>query len=179
MPQPPDCNTPGWPAGYTYDPSSGEPWHLLRLQLGDVDPFWPLLSDAELKALLKLSGEDPDTAILKGLVAIIARLGAYTDESVGSVNLSLAQRLANYQELYKLYLSRQGIDFAQGLPYAGGISVTDNRTLDADTDRAPLYFGKQQLGPLPRNARLVLGARTYGAGSGYGPDPIPCDPDED
>lgn len=161
-----------WPRGASYDPSSEEPFNVLRMEIGDTDPGWVLLTDAELKAILKRSKDNLDDAILRSLVIIIAKLGGYTDETVGSISLQLSQRLQAYKDLYAMFRARQGVDFglASGMPYAGGISRVDNAAIDADSDRAPLYFGKRQIGPQPRDTFLEREEQFFGAGSGHTPD---------
>lgn len=160
-----------WPAGYTYDPRT--PAGMLRLRLGDVDPSWPLLTDLELQAMLTVANGDVQAALFPAILAIIARLGAETSETVGSVTIAGKDRLEAYQKLYELLMGRLGLD--GGLPYAGGISVSDNRAIDFDTDRAPKFFGKRPLGIWPRDRRREGMSETIGAGASR--DPFPPEDD--
>lgn len=163
---------PGWPPGYTYDPST--PAGMLRLRLGDIDPAWPLLSDMELQAMLDGANGNLGVAVFPAILAIIARLGAETSETVGSVSITGKDRMAAYEKLYDLLMSRIGFD--GGMPYAGGISVSDNRTLEADADRAPKFFTKRSLDIWPKNRRREGYSETIGAGASR--DPFPPDEDE-
>lgn len=115
---------------YTY---SGDPnastLDELRFKIGDTMSTDWQLSNEELAYLIAGAGTNLDMAAIAACDELIAKYARLASQSVGSISVQYRERLENYQDL--IGRLRRGLAPA---PYAGGISVGDKETQEADED---------------------------------------------
>ena len=122
---------------YGNDPSSSTR-DAVRFLVQDIDTNRQLVSDEEIAFAL---AEHTNTYFAAALVADSLALakGNIATKRVG--DLSITYDPSFYGRLAKM-LRRQGA-LRTGVPYAGGISVADKETNEADTDRVQPMFTRE------------------------------------
>lgn len=110
----------------------------LKFLVGDqsTSSATELLSTAECNWLLTTYGS-PRAAAPHAARAIAADFADKVDKSVGDFRLAANEKFEHYTTLAKS-LERQASFSAT--PYAGGISISDKRSYEDDTDRVPPSF---------------------------------------
>lgn len=125
------------PWTYSGDPSTSEK-DALRFLIGDTDPDDPLLSDSEVEFLINRM-RDVDLAAAEAAYSLAGRYSRMADKSVGDLSISLSQKAAAFLELAdKLRRKAQVL----AVPFAGGISLKQKATIEADSDRVPPAFSR-------------------------------------
>lgn len=114
-----------------------------RFLIGDTDICDQLLSDEEINWALKTYCGSPLNASIRLAEAMIAKYSRLVDETVGQVSIKYSQRLAGFQALQGLLQNRLAMEDAT--PYAGGISRSDKRTQEMNTDRVRPDFTKHMM----------------------------------
>lgn len=140
----------------TYDTALTDPVHVLRHRLGDIDvPANPLMLDEEYSYEYAAAGNSLNAAAIACARRLQARASVMVDSTEGDVSKKWSQLATQYASLAESFAdtSSGGAGAAVAPPYAGGISVSDVRTRELDTDRSPNAFG----------------GRFGGAAYGYGP----------
>ena len=142
---------------FNYDPSVQ--LDRVRILVGDTDENDPLISDEEIS--LYLTGgywaEDSDhLAAARVAGAIAAKFARPADSlSAGGTSVNWAGLVERYRtmatELIALGATEAGLTAA---PYAGGISVGDVLTRDADTDRVAPFFRRDTRPLAPRTTEV-------------------------
>jgi hypothetical protein len=123
---------------YTGNPSSSN-IDKVRFLLGDTDESAEQLTDTEIEFLLTEQTNAYDAAAL-GASTLAAKYAKLADRSVGDLSISYSQLSKNFNALAKT-LTSQGATSVSGFrPYAGGISIADKDSQNADTDRTPPNF---------------------------------------
>lgn len=117
-------------ATYSGDPSESNRDYV-RFLLGDTIEGDFLFGDAEIDGLLTLKGNVYAAAVV-GAESLAARFSRLCDEEVGDVKAKLSQRARAYRELATKLRQQQAI--TSGIPYAGGISVSDKSSNVGDSD---------------------------------------------
>jgi hypothetical protein len=117
-------------ATYSGDPAASDR-DRVRFEVGDTNCTAPILSDAEIDALLT----QESGALLAASEAarkIAAKYAIRVDCSIGSTRKAWSQQFRHYTELAKA-LRAKG---ARGsvLPYVGGLSEEEKRSDALDTD---------------------------------------------
>jgi hypothetical protein len=119
---------------YTGDPSSG-PIDEIRFLIDDTvsTTAWSL-SDEEI---LYCAAKFPNNVLLAAAIAAEAILGKFAkgaqSKSVGDLSISFSNRHSQYKELSRQLRTRAAL--AAVIPYTGGMSRSEKRAADADTDR--------------------------------------------
>lgn len=125
---------------FTYLGDLSTPLDQTRFLIGDTDPTNPLFLDSEVTGNLTISGS-PIAAAIALCTAQAMKYGRKVTMSVDglSVNYSdLAKQFtALAQQLRKQLSEAPG---AFGVPYVGGVSLSDMLTNDLDSDRVPSQF---------------------------------------
>lgn len=120
---------------------SGNPGSSLkdevRFLLQDTDDCEQLMSDGEIEYLLASEGSALKGAI-RGIEILMTKYATWTDEKVGQVSVSFSQRVENLGKVLEQLRRRLGLRGA--VPYAGGISVADKQSQEADGDRVSPSF---------------------------------------
>ena len=114
--------------------SSGKSY--VRLRIGDTSSGSQLLSDEEIAAFLT-TYPTPLRAAAESAFAVAAQFARRVDKTAGRMGIQNSQAAMAYERLGKRLL----VEMSQGVaPYAGGISVSDKDSVNADTDRdAPVF----------------------------------------
>ena len=114
----------------------------VRMLIGDTDYDDQLLLDAEVKYFV--SNEPNYYYAASGACrSIAAKYARKVDKAVGDLKLSLSQRTVAYLEMAKDF-KRKAILTAPVNVYAGGISISDKDTVEADSDRPTPSFYREQ-----------------------------------
>lgn len=125
---------------FTYLGTLATPLDQTRFLIGDTDPTNPLFLDSEVTGNLTISGS-PIQAAIALCTAQAMKYGRKVTMSVDglSVNYSdLAKQFtALAQQLRKQYSESPGVF---GVPYVGGVSISDMQTQECDPDRVPSQF---------------------------------------
>ena len=90
-----------------------------------------MLQDEEIDAFLSLEG-GRDIAAGHAADAIGATFARQVDKSIGKLKISMAQASNHYFALGERLRFKAA---SRAAPYAGGISQSDKRDVEADTDR--------------------------------------------
>ncbi len=111
----------------------------VRFLVGDNDFDNKKVTDEEITFALAEEGgiHLASSLIAKGLAARFATL---VDRSIGDLRISYSQRQKHFTDLAKELKARG--DASGGRVYAGGISVSDKKTVKSDTDRVKPAFAK-------------------------------------
>ena len=103
----------------------------IRLILGDTSSGNTMLQDEEIDAFLSLEG-GRDIAASHAADAIGATFARRVDRTIGKLKISMAQASNHYFALGERLRFKAA---SRAAPYAGGISQSDKRDVEADTDR--------------------------------------------
>jgi len=112
----------------------------VRWLIGDTDTSDQQLSDEEINAALVVSGDDPYTAAISCVEALIAKYSRKVTKSMGDLSINYGDIVANYRSLLGDIRRRATLQLCT--PYAGGISISDKQTDEADSDRVQPSFYK-------------------------------------
>ncbi len=121
---------------YSGDPSDSSRDEV-RFLVGDTDSTDELVSDEEI-AYAIVEESNNLLAAAKVAKAIMAKFARLVDKTVGDLKLNYSQRLAAYKELIE-QLTERGTESA-GMPYSGGISISDKKTIRDNSDRVDPTF---------------------------------------
>ena len=126
---------------YSGDPSTSDK-DAVRYLIGDTDEDNPLVNDEEIEYILSIEGN-------------VIRAGAMVAESIaGKFSRRADRTIGDYSEkfsqIHQQYLSlaeklRRQAKFKssfKAIPFAGGISKSDKKTTEGDTDREKPAFKK-------------------------------------
>lgn len=126
---------------YSGDPSSSD-LDSVRFLVGDTDINDQQLQDEEINYLLAQNGNNVYLSAAAAANAIAAKFARLVDKSVGDLKLNFSQRQAAYATLAK-ELEVKGAQRV-GVPYAGGISLSDKDKDQEDTDLVQPTFKRDQ-----------------------------------
>jgi hypothetical protein len=130
---------------YNGDPASSA-LSAIRFLVGDTDTNDQLVTDEEIAWLNTEAGDTPTslTALYKASAAaaraIAAKFSRLADQSVGDLKVSMSQKAVGYATLGQSLDAQAAADAGVPIPFAGGISVADKTTREADTDRVEPFF---------------------------------------
>lgn len=121
---------------YSGDPGAS-PKDEVRFLVADTDPGDPIVSDEEI--LFMLAEEGSPLKAAAGLAEVLAfRYARVCDTAIGDYRVSLSQVAERYRLLAKELESEAGL--VSAIPYAGGISASDKKRQEEDTDRVEPAF---------------------------------------
>lgn len=110
---------------YTDDPENN-PIDRIRLNVGDTDVNEEGLSDTVYSYLLGKHDDNENICSLEALKLLVAKYAKYADEKAGELEEKAHQKFNQYSDLLDKYTKDPTFSPLQsGLPYAGGISLTD------------------------------------------------------
>lgn len=115
----------------------------LRFLIGDTDECDQLLQDGELTWLLTQYNNTPMNAAIRACEILMMKFGRLVDESVGSVSLSYSQRVAAFTKLQVMLRNRLATEDCSW--FAGGISISQEITVNANTDRVRPAFTRDMM----------------------------------
>lgn len=122
---------------YSGDPADSDK-DQVRFRVGDTDTTDQLVSDEEI--LWAISAE-PSTIYASALILenLAARFARQANKWVGDLRLELSDRAKAYERQAK-QLRQQASITSGGIPFAGGISISDKDSYRDDTDRVRPSF---------------------------------------
>jgi hypothetical protein len=121
---------------YSGDPSVSDK-DAVRFFLGDTDGTSPQVYDGEIAFALTARGTTYGATAMCAL-ALAAKYSRLVNISADGMSQALGQKAAAFRAVATEYLSKEAVYGAAA--YAGGISISDMRTILADTDRVPDLF---------------------------------------
>lgn len=124
---------------YTDDPQN-VPADQVRFFVGDTNTSNEELTDPQIAFLLAEEGDSALRAAARAAEILAAKYSGIADEKqVGPLRLKFSERSGRYSALAKQLWARASASSTVG-PYAGGISVVDKQTKEADSDRVKPSF---------------------------------------
>lgn len=112
----------------------------IRFVIGDTDEDDELLQDEEIDAALSNEGNKYAAAAICA-DAIAAKFAREADKTVGPLSISASQKGERYLKLADKLRKQTGRRVAA---WAGGISESEKRTAESDTDRVDTSFKRGQ-----------------------------------
>ena len=108
--------------------------HALRIELGDVSPEFPIMSDDEYNYFLGKHDWSIQRASMDAAKSIMLKLSMRQDESVDVFSIKGSSAARNYMMALQLYIKNPSLnsmyDKVQG--YAGGISKSEMLANDSN-----------------------------------------------
>lgn len=132
----------------------------IRFRLGDtvVLPVEAAeLSDEEILALLASNDDNEGAATLAAANALYARYTRLTSTSVGDTSIQFGEIAASWRRLITDLERDISASGGAALPYAGGISIADKQSREANTDRVEPAFSREGVGSMGRVFRSRFG----------------------
>lgn len=139
--------------GYGGDPSASDV-NAVRFEMGDTDPYAPLLTDQEVDwAILQETGvaANPNTAVITGanllraaarcMLSLARKFAAQADSEIGSLKLNYSKMADQYaKRAQELFAKAAGLN----VPYAGGMSISEKEGFAQDSDAVQPAFTRDQ-----------------------------------
>jgi hypothetical protein len=127
---------------WSYDPALTSDADKVRFLIGDTDTTNQLVSDEAVATMLSLYTDTfpAAAALCDGLATKFARLPTIT---ISGITIRGTERAEQYRitALSLRQQSAQGEAGALGVPFVGGVSISDVQSNQQDTDRMPNKFG--------------------------------------
>lgn len=134
--------TPPLPGSWTY---SGDPTYnsrdAVRFLIGDTDSATPLMTDGEI-AYLVANERTTTLAAAAGCRALAAKFSRQADKEVDDLKIKASQRAAAYAARAAELTAADDAVLLAVRPWAGGISHADKEATEADADRVPPQFAR-------------------------------------
>ncbi len=130
------------PFTYSFDPSTS-PKDYVRFLIGDTDRCDPILDDQEIYIYLNTYNNGVLISAARCCEAIAAKFSRRVSEGVGPVKIEFQQAAKAYRDMAMDLRRRSAIEDCA--PYAGGISVSDKRAEEQNSDRVKPDFTKQMM----------------------------------
>lgn len=127
---------------YSYNPGYNAK-DQVRFLIGDTDHTDPLLQDEEIEWVLTQYNNTPMNAAIRCCESIIAKFSRLANESVGQVKIDFKQKAEGYIKMQTVLKTRLATEDAG--PYAGGISKSDKRSNNQNTDLVKPDFRKHMM----------------------------------
>ncbi len=99
----------------------------IRVEIGDTDPNFPILSSDELQYFLSKNGNSISRASLDAAKTILFKLAQEGDETVGVFSLRGRAAAESYRQALELYIKNVSLNplYSNAGAYAAGISLED------------------------------------------------------
>lgn len=118
---------------YSGDPNSS-PKDEVRFLIGDTDSENPKVSDEEIEYALSRNNGDVNLAAADCARALAAKYASWATKSVGDLSLSYGDLMQHYLDL-AASLETSASKKMRPQVFAGGISRTDKRKTELNSDR--------------------------------------------
>lgn len=130
---------------YTGDPANSA-IDRVRLLVGDIWSDMEMLSDADYQYFLDKYAGNENRAGLDAARAILFKLARLTRERTGDIEVYGSEWFKDYKAALELLLKNPDLSISIAMPYAGGISKSDMRDNDSNTDNVvrDVYIGSTQ-----------------------------------
>ena len=125
----------------------------LRIELGDTDTALPVMSDSEYQYFLDKNSGSMRRAAMDAAKSIIFKLSMRTDETVDIFSIKGSSASKSYMQALKMYISNPDMNpvYNNAMPYAGGISLSDMNTNNANSDNNIIVNPSETQSTLPNN----------------------------
>ena len=99
----------------------------IRVEIGDTDPNFPILSSDELQYFLDKNSGSISRASLDAAKTILFKLAQESDETVGLFQIKGRAAAESYRQALELYIKNVSLNplYSNAGAYAAGISVAD------------------------------------------------------
>lgn len=108
----------------------------VRVEVGDTDTNFPILSDDEISYYIQKNGDSLGRTCIDCAKAILMKLSMRGNESIDIFSIKGSQTAAQYMQALKLYIRDPNLNplmqNAQG--YVGGVSKSDMQANDCNPD---------------------------------------------
>ena len=108
----------------------------IRLEVGDNDVTFPILTDDEYKYFLSKNNDSIARASIDAAKTILFKLSMRTDETVDIFSLKGSKAAQNYVMALQMFIKNPDLNpiLQSAMPYAGGISRSDMESNDSTID---------------------------------------------
>lgn len=108
----------------------------LRIELGDNDINFPIMSDEEYRYFLDKNDWSIRRSALDAAKSMLMKLSLRPDESVDIFSIKGSSSAKQFMQALQMYISNPDLNpvYTNAMPYAGGISKTDMAANDANQD---------------------------------------------
>jgi hypothetical protein len=123
----------------------------LRIELGDNDINFPIMSDEEYRYFLDKNDWVIRRSALDAAKSMLMKLSLRPDESVDIFSIKGSVSAKQYMQAIQLYISNPELNpvYANAMPYAGGVSKSDMKANDINLDNYILTSPSQDTTGLP------------------------------
>lgn len=108
----------------------------LRIELGDTDVNFPIMSDEEYRYFLDKNDWVVRRSCLDAAKSMLMKLSLRPDESVDIFSIKGSSSAKQFMQALQMYISNPDLNpiYTNAMPYAGGISKSDMVANDANPD---------------------------------------------
>lgn len=128
---------------YSGDPSSSDK-DAIRFLIGDTDTDDQLVNDEEITYLLTVEGNTL-LAAARAAESIAAKFSRLADRKIGDYSESYNQKSEAYLKLASRLSAQAAKSGSKPMPYAGGLSRSDKKSRELDSDRVKPDFEKRMM----------------------------------
>ena len=130
--------------------------HALRIELGDTDATFPIMSDAEYRYFLDKNDWSIRRASLDAAKSMLMKLSLRTDESVDIFSMKGSSASKQFMQALQMYIKSPDLNpiYNNAMPYAGGISKSDMLANNANLDNNIIITPSQD-SELPRTGSFT------------------------
>ena len=123
----------------------------LRIELGDTDVNFPIMSDEEYRYFLDKNDWVVRRSCLDAAKSMLMKLSLRPDESVDIFSIKGSSSAKQFMQALQMYISNPDLNpiYTNAMPYAGGISKSDMAANDANTDNNIVITPSQDTTGLP------------------------------
>lgn len=127
---------------YTGNPATN-PIDRVRLNVGDIWDDIEMLSDADYQYFLDATTGNENRATMDAARAILFKLTRFSRERTGDIEVYGSDWFKQYRDALMMILKDPNIAISLAVPYAGGISKSDMRSNDLNSDNVTrsIYIG--------------------------------------
>lgn len=108
----------------------------VKLEVADVDPAFPLLSESDYDYLLQKQNNSVVRAAVDAARIILLKLSQQTDETVSIFSIRGSKAAEQYRLALEMYIKNPQLNplYNNLQGYFGGVSTTDMQANNANTD---------------------------------------------
>lgn len=127
--------------------------HALRIELGDTDTAFPIMSDTEYRYFLDKNDWSIRRASLDAAKSMLFKLSMRTDESVDIFSIKGGAASKQFMQALQMYIKSPDLNpiYTNAMPYASGISKSDMQANDANSDNNIIVNPTKSIGDVPDN----------------------------
>lgn len=125
--------------------------HALRIELGDTDVNFPIMSDEEYRYFLDKNDWTIRRASLDAAKSMLMKLSLRPDETFDIFSIKGSAAAKQFMAALQMYIKNPDLNpiYTNAMPYAGGISKSDMEANNANPDNKPIINPTQSTQHLP------------------------------